>query len=80
MAEIRTERLVMRGWQESDLAPWAAMNADPEVRQYVGPLLTFEQAAACGVPETTEPRDLTVRPAVYRGDGMKSGLTGLFGA
>ena len=46
MAEIRTERLVMRGWRESDLAPWAAMNADPEVRQYVGPLLTFEQAAA----------------------------------
>ena len=46
MPEISTERLIMRGWQESDLAPWAAMNADPEVRQYVGPLLTFEQAAA----------------------------------
>ena len=29
-----------------DLAPWAEMNADPEVRQYLGPLLTFEQAAA----------------------------------
>ena len=36
----------MRGWRESDLAPWAAMNADLEVRRYVGPLLTFEQAAA----------------------------------
>ena len=36
----------MRGWRESDLAPWAAMNADPEVRQYLGPLLTFEQASA----------------------------------
>jgi RimJ/RimL family protein N-acetyltransferase len=46
MAEISTERLIMRGWRESDLAPWAAMNADPEVRRYVGPLLTFEQAAA----------------------------------
>jgi RimJ/RimL family protein N-acetyltransferase len=46
MAEISTERLIMRGWRESDLAPWAAMNADPEVRQYVGPLLTFEQASA----------------------------------
>jgi len=46
MAEIRTERLVMRGWRESDLAPWAAMNADPEVRRYLGPLLTFEQASA----------------------------------
>ncbi len=36
----------MRGWRESDLVPWAAMNADPEVRQYLGPLLTLEQAAA----------------------------------
>jgi RimJ/RimL family protein N-acetyltransferase len=46
MAEIGTERLIMRGWRESDLAPWAAMNADPEVRRYLGPLLTFEQASA----------------------------------
>ena len=46
MAEIRTERLILRGWRESDLAPWAAMNADPEVRRFVGPLLTFEQASA----------------------------------
>lgn len=46
MAEIGTERLIMRGWREPDLAPWAAMNADPEVRRYVGPPLTFEQAAA----------------------------------
>jgi len=46
MAEISTERLIMRGWRESDLAPWAAMNADPEVRRYLGPLLTFEQASA----------------------------------
>ena len=46
MAEISTERLIMRGWREPDLVPWAAMNADPEVRRYLGPLLTFEQASA----------------------------------
>jgi RimJ/RimL family protein N-acetyltransferase len=46
VAEISTERLIMRGWRESDLAPWAVMNADPEVRRYLGPLLTTEQAAA----------------------------------
>ena len=46
MGEIDTERLVMRGWRESDLGPWAEMNADPEVRRYLGPLLTFEQASA----------------------------------
>jgi RimJ/RimL family protein N-acetyltransferase len=46
VAEITTDRLILRGWREADLAPWAAMNADPEVRRYVGPLLTLEQAAA----------------------------------
>jgi RimJ/RimL family protein N-acetyltransferase len=46
MSEISTERLIMRGWRDCDLAPWAAMNADPEVRKYLGPLLTFEQAEA----------------------------------
>ncbi len=46
MTEISTERLIMRGWRESDLASWAEMNADPEVRQFLGPLLTFEQSCA----------------------------------
>src|SRR5258708_38185229 len=36
----------MRGWRESDLAPWAVMNSDPEVRKFLGPLLTVEQASA----------------------------------
>jgi RimJ/RimL family protein N-acetyltransferase len=30
---IGTERLILRGWRESDLGPWAAMNADPEVSE-----------------------------------------------
>ena len=46
MVKISTERLIMRDWRESDLAPWAAMNADPEVRRYLGPLLTSDQAEA----------------------------------
>jgi len=31
---IRTERLLMRRWRESDRGPFAAMNADPEVMRY----------------------------------------------
>lgn len=31
MTDVRTERLVMRRWQESDREPFAAMNADPVV-------------------------------------------------
>jgi RimJ/RimL family protein N-acetyltransferase len=46
MFEIKSERLVLRDWQESDLSPWAAMNADSEVREYLGPPLTTEDALA----------------------------------
>lgn len=46
MSELRTDRLVLRGWRESDLAPWAAMNADPEVREYFPGTLTREQSEA----------------------------------
>ncbi|MFF3870038.1 GNAT family N-acetyltransferase [Micromonospora sp. NPDC001898] len=46
MIEIRTERLVLRGWRDSDLEPWAAMNADPQVREFLGPVLTGEESAA----------------------------------
>jgi RimJ/RimL family protein N-acetyltransferase len=31
---IRTERLLMRHWRDSDREPFAAMNADPEVMHY----------------------------------------------
>lgn len=46
MTTIETERLVLRDWRDSDLAPWAAMNADPAVREHLGPVLTAEQAEA----------------------------------
>ncbi|MER5532553.1 GNAT family N-acetyltransferase [Streptomyces mirabilis] len=46
MPELRTGRLGLRRWRESDLEPWAAMNADPEVREHLGELLTREQSDA----------------------------------
>ncbi|MEU6807183.1 GNAT family N-acetyltransferase [Streptomyces neyagawaensis] len=46
MSELRTDRLLLRAWRESDLAPWAALNADPEVRAYFPELLTTEQSNA----------------------------------
>ncbi|MCP2321865.1 RimJ/RimL family protein N-acetyltransferase [Hamadaea flava] len=46
MIEIKTSRLLLRSWRDADLDPWAEMNADPEVRAHLGPLLSREQAAA----------------------------------
>ncbi|MFE9248633.1 GNAT family N-acetyltransferase [Streptomyces sp. NPDC007088] len=44
--ELRTERLLLRGWRESDLGPWAALNADPEVRAYFPEVLDRAQSEA----------------------------------
>ncbi|MDX3094740.1 GNAT family N-acetyltransferase [Streptomyces sp. ME01-24h] len=46
MIELRTERLHLRRWRDRDLAPWAAMNADPLVREHLGEPLTREQSDA----------------------------------
>src|ERR1700735_2968165 len=46
MPDLRTDRLTLRPWRESDVQPWAAMNADPQVRGHLGDLLPREQSAA----------------------------------
>lgn len=46
VTELSTERLILRRWQDRDLEPWAAMNADPEVREHLGEPLTREQSDA----------------------------------
>lgn len=41
---IRTKRLVMRRWRDADRAPFAALNADPEVMRYFP--ATLDRAAS----------------------------------
>jgi RimJ/RimL family protein N-acetyltransferase len=41
---IETERLVLRHWRDEDRAPFAAMNADPAVMEYLGP--TIDRASS----------------------------------
>jgi len=43
---IRTERLVLRPWQDSDLPLFAAQNADPVVMRFLNGPLTREQSDA----------------------------------
>ena len=32
--ELESSRVLLRGWKESDLAPWIALNLDPENLKY----------------------------------------------
>ena len=43
---LSTERLELRGWRDSDRAPFAAMNADPEVMRYFPAALSRAESAA----------------------------------
>ena len=45
-AVLRTERLVMRGWAEADRAPFAEMNADPEVMEHFPSTMTRDASDA----------------------------------
>ncbi|MEU2779182.1 GNAT family N-acetyltransferase [Streptomyces sp. NPDC007162] len=47
MTEIRTPRLLLRGWHDDDLAPMADINADPRVMRWIddGSVRDLEQTA-----------------------------------
>jgi len=42
--QLQTERLLLRQWKEEDLAPFAKMNANPEVMKYFPNTLTTEES------------------------------------
>jgi len=44
--EIRTPRLVLRGWRDADVEPFAAMNADPRVMEHFPARLSSGETAA----------------------------------
>jgi RimJ/RimL family protein N-acetyltransferase len=44
--ELRTDRLLLRQWRESDLEPWAEFSADPEVMRHFPSTHTREQSEA----------------------------------
>lgn len=46
MTTLRTPRLLLRPWRDKDLAPFAALNADPEVRRWFAGTLTREDSDA----------------------------------
>lgn len=41
---LNTDRLILRSWRETDLAPFAALNADPRVMEYLPKVLSREES------------------------------------
>lgn len=52
--DLRGERVLLRRWTEDDLAPFAAMNADPRVMEHYPATLTREESDSF-VRERVEP-------------------------
>jgi RimJ/RimL family protein N-acetyltransferase len=46
VTELRTSRLLLRQWRETDFEPFAALNADPEVMRHFPAPLTRDQSNA----------------------------------
>jgi RimJ/RimL family protein N-acetyltransferase len=47
--ELRTARLVLRSFEDRDLAPFAAVNADPRVMEYLPAVLSRAESDAAAV-------------------------------
>ena len=44
MLTLKTERLILREWNEADREPFARINADPSVMEYLGETMSREQS------------------------------------
>src|ERR1700733_1230635 len=79
MPDLRTARLTLRSWRESDVQPWAEMNADPQVREHLGDLLTRAQSAASAARFQAEldERGFGFWAVEVRSTGEFIGFTGL---
>ena len=44
VVEIQTKRLLLRQWRDDDLVPFALLNSDPEVMEYLPKILSREES------------------------------------
>jgi RimJ/RimL family protein N-acetyltransferase len=79
MTELRTERLLLRSWRDSDLAPWYALNTDPEVRRYLPGIPSRERtdAGAARFQADLDARGWGFWAVEVLGTGEFIGFTGL---
>jgi RimJ/RimL family protein N-acetyltransferase len=79
VTELRTERLLLRRWREADLAPLAALNADPQVMEHFSAPLTGAQSDAlvARVERHFEQRGYGLWAVARHDDDALLGFTGL---
>ena len=75
--QLRTERLLLRGWREADLAPFAALNADPEVMRYFPALLSRHESDALAERISASLAERTWGLWAVEREGVFLGFTGL---
>jgi len=76
---LRTERLVLRQWRDSDFIPFRAMNADSQVRRYFSATLAAEEsdASARRIREMVEEHGYGFWAVEIPGVTAFAGFTGL---
>ncbi|HEU0223371.1 MAG TPA: GNAT family N-acetyltransferase [Paracoccaceae bacterium] len=76
---LETPRLILRLWREADRAPFAAMNADPEVMRHFPALLSREESDAAADRQAARFTEdgLCFLALERRSDGAFLGFTGL---
>jgi RimJ/RimL family protein N-acetyltransferase len=76
---IDTERLILRTFRHSDLATYAALNADPEVMRYLGGVIDAAESddIAEWAQETYATHRMGLLAIERRADGVFLGMCGL---
>jgi RimJ/RimL family protein N-acetyltransferase len=76
---MQTDRLLLRQWRDDDLDAWAALNADPAVREFFDGVLTRDQARASleHFRDTIAERGWGFWAIEVRATGELAGMTGL---
>ena len=76
---LETKRLILRGWRSSDRTPFAAMNADPRVMEFLPSPLSVEESnrLADRIEEHFERHGFGLCAVETRADGKLAGFVGL---
>lgn len=79
MMRLETERLILRGWEERDVKPFVAMNADPRVMAFFPSTLTAQNSRKSyeRLKSRAEANGFHFQPIEHKQSGSFVGFAGL---